>query len=101
MAEAERISGLLQALGFALFARELSLDGSGQEWCLINGLEEFREHLGGKLAITLLRDVGSAFEVHEMIPSWVREAVNELQTRYGLCQLPRRAPSARKPLIQS
>jgi 3-dehydroquinate synthase len=92
MAEAERILGLLQALGFALFARELSLAGPGQEWCLIDGLEEFREHLGGKLAITLLRGVGSAFEVHEIIPSRVREAVNELQTRYGLFQLPRRAP---------
>ena len=94
MAEAERILGLLQALGFALFARELSLAGRGREWCLINGLEEFREHLGGKLAITLLRGVGSSFEVHEMIPSRVREAVNELKTRYGPGQPPRRAPSS-------
>jgi len=97
VAEAERILGLLQALGFALFARELSLAGPGQEWCLINGLEEFREHLGGKLAITLLRDVGSGFEVREMIPSRVREAVNELQTRFGLGQTPRQAPSAARP----
>ena len=94
MAEAERILGLLRALGFALFARELSLAGPGQEWCLINGLEEFREHLGGKLAITLLRGLGSGFEVHEMIPSRVREAVNELKTRYGPGQASPRAPSA-------
>ena len=97
MTEAERVLGLLRALGFALYARELSLVGRGQEWCLITGLDEFREHLGGNLAITLLRGVGSGFEVHEMIPSRVREAVNELQTRFGLGQTPRRAPSAVKP----
>src|ERR1019366_792681 len=94
MAEAERILGLLQALGFALFAPELTMAAPRQEWRLINGLEEFREHLGGKLAITLLRGVGSGFEVHEMIPSRVREAVNELQTRYGPGQASHRGPSA-------
>jgi len=29
-------------------------------------LDEFREHLGGDLTITLLRGVGQAVDVHEM-----------------------------------
>jgi len=33
---------------------------------ILQGLQEFREHLGGNLCITLLRDVGEGFEVHEM-----------------------------------
>lgn len=33
---------------------------------ILTGLSEFREHLGGKLCITLLRDIGLGFEVHEM-----------------------------------
>ncbi|MEI6396018.1 MAG: 3-dehydroquinate synthase, partial [Verrucomicrobiota bacterium] len=95
MADADRILGLLEGLGFALFAPELSMAGPGQEWPLLNGLDEFREHLGGKLAITLLRGVGSGFEVDEMIPSRVREAVNELQTRYGPVQAPRRGATGK------
>lgn len=33
---------------------------------ILDGLAEFREHLGGKLCITLLRDIGAGFEVNEM-----------------------------------
>lgn len=33
---------------------------------ILEGLQEFREHLGGKLCITLLRDIGIGFEVNEM-----------------------------------
>ena len=33
---------------------------------VIAGLEEFREHLGGKLTIMLLESLGKGFEVHEM-----------------------------------
>ena len=95
MADADRILGLLEGLGFALFAPELSMAGPGHDWPLLNGLDEFREHLGGKLAITLLRGVGSGFEVDEMIPSRVREAVNELQTRYGPGQAPRRGATGK------
>lgn len=31
---------------------------------LFTGLEEFRQHLGGQLTLTMLNDIGSAFEVH-------------------------------------
>ena len=33
---------------------------------LARGLEEFREHLGGQLTITLLRSIGSSVEAHQM-----------------------------------
>lgn len=33
---------------------------------LLGGLEEFREHLGGKLTITLIDGIGHGFEVHEI-----------------------------------
>ena len=32
----------------------------------LRGLREFREHLGGELTITLLRDIGRGEEVHQM-----------------------------------
>ena len=48
---------------------------------LFEGLEEFREHLGGKLTITLVRDLGSPLDVHEVDPPAIREAVRRLVTR--------------------
>lgn len=33
---------------------------------VLNGLAEFQEHLGGRLSITLLKDLGAGHEVHEM-----------------------------------
>lgn len=41
---------------------------------ILQGLQEFREHLGGNLCITLLRDVGEGFEVHEMDPHTLLQA---------------------------
>src|SRR5262249_11334885 len=63
---AARILALLEALGFELFANELLHVDSKGELMVLRGLEEFREHLGGELTVTLLRGVGRGFEVHEM-----------------------------------
>ena len=41
---------------------------------ILEGLQEFREHLGGKLCITLLRDIGVGFEVSEMDPHTLLQA---------------------------
>ncbi len=73
---AERVLRLLKALGFELFHPDL------QRPELLAGLEEFREHLGGRLAITLLRDIGVGFEVNEMEASLIRESIAELAARY-------------------
>jgi 3-dehydroquinate synthase len=45
---------------------------------LLAGLEEFREHLGGRLTVTMLRDIGHGFEVHELDHALVRRAAAEL-----------------------
>ncbi|MNW01508.1 3-dehydroquinate synthase [compost metagenome] len=41
---------------------------------VLKGLAEFREHLGGKLTITLLTDLGTGKEVHEISPQLLVEA---------------------------
>ncbi len=63
-----RILRLLYTLGFALCVAELAeyLDRPGHERCALRGLAEFREHLGGRLTVTLLRDIGRGFEVNDM-----------------------------------
>lgn len=45
---------------------------------LLSGLEEFREHLGGRLTVTMLRGIGHGFEVHELDGELVRRAAAEL-----------------------
>jgi 3-dehydroquinate synthase len=78
---AERILRLLEELGFELFAPELLLAGGRSQLLLMAGIEEFREHLGGELAITLLHGLGEGFESHELNNARVLESIHELQRR--------------------
>jgi 3-dehydroquinate synthase len=80
-AAAARILNLLEKLGFKLFADELLNADSANLPTLLSGLEEFREHLGGELSITLLSEIGRGVEVHEMNPAKVVAAIQELQQR--------------------
>src|SRR5206468_1342219 len=59
--EAGRVLRCLVELGFALDHPALR-DTAG----LFGGLEEFRQHLGGRLTLTMLRGVGDPIDVHEI-----------------------------------
>lgn len=78
----ERILTLLETMGFDLFANELLYTDSDGSLVVLNGLEEFREHLGGELTITLLQAIGRGFEVHEMCLPKVHAALEELRARH-------------------
>ena len=80
-ASAERILNLIEKLGFELFANELLNVDAENNLLVIKGFEEFREHLGGQLTITLLRAIGEGVEVHEMNLPKVIESIYELQER--------------------
>jgi 3-dehydroquinate synthase len=49
---------------------------------LFEGLEEFRQHLGGRLTLTMLRGVGEPLDVHEVDDALMRDAIARLQ-EYG------------------
>ena len=51
---------------------------------VFNGLEEFREHLGGELTILLLRDIGKGEDVHSMDTNLLDECIEWLATRATL-----------------
>jgi len=78
---AERILRLLEDLGFDLYTPELVHTEPNHDLSLLAGIEEFREHLGGQLALTLLRGIGDGFEVHEINRYRVVESIHELQAR--------------------
>ena len=42
---------------------------------LFSGMEEFRQHLGGRLTLTMLRNIGDPIEVHEVDEVRMREAI--------------------------
>lgn len=78
---AERVLALLRRLGFGLFANELLHLDSDHQPVVLKGLEEFREHLGGRLTLTLLRGIGQGVEVHDIVPPKMLDAIHELQRR--------------------
>jgi 3-dehydroquinate synthase len=81
--DAERILALLLKLGFRLFAPELLQEDESGESAILAGLEEFQQHMGRELTITLLREIGRGFEVHEISRAGVRAAIQELRERFS------------------
>ncbi|WP_438021470.1 3-dehydroquinate synthase [Sorangium sp. So ce315] len=86
-ATAAAVLATLEALGFALWDDALALRrGAGERGerpCVLDGLDEFREHLGGELTVTLLEDVGRAREVHAMEERHIVAAIARLRERAG------------------
>jgi 3-dehydroquinate synthase len=76
----EPILSLLERLGLRLWDDALEL-GPATRPTVLDGLEEFREHLGGELTVTLLRAIGRGVEVHEMREDIVLAALAELRRR--------------------
>ncbi len=64
---------VLEQVGFDL---RLPLKSTKEIDKLLAGIEEFREHLGGQLTITLISGIGEKHDVHEIDLPKMREAVN-------------------------
>ena len=79
----QRILSLLKALKFETFSSHLERRNGRRFPHVLEGLEEFREHLGGLLTITLLKRIGSRFEVHEMDTEVVLKSIERLKNLNG------------------
>lgn len=64
----------LQDLGLS-FTHPLLTERMGE---LFDGLEEFRQHLGGRLTLTMLKSVGSPIDVHTIDLAAMREAIHQV-----------------------
>ena len=67
---AQQVLTCLEQLGLALDHHALQ-DTEG----LFAGLEEFRQHLGGRLTVTMLTDIGRPIDVHQIDHRRMREAI--------------------------
>ena len=74
-----RVLEVLERVGLPIWHPAATARGAGGRPPLLDGLEEFREHLGGRLTITLIDGVGSAFDVHELDKGLVLEATTLLR----------------------
>jgi 3-dehydroquinate synthase len=72
--DSERVLRCLVDLGFAL-DHPILRDPSA----LFEGLEEFRQHLGGRLTLTMLEAIGRPIDVHEVDDSKMRIAIARLR----------------------
>jgi 3-dehydroquinate synthase len=72
---AAEVLGTLERLGFRLWDDELD------SRALLDGLDEFREHLGGELTVTLLERAGCGREVHELRRELIEQARDTLRAR--------------------
>ena len=77
----DRIAFLLETLGFRLWHPALRTRSADCTPAILQGLREFREHLGGEFTITLLTSLGVGIEVHQIDERLAMEAINWLEER--------------------
>ncbi|MGV3589731.1 MAG: 3-dehydroquinate synthase [Adhaeribacter sp.] len=82
--ELEQILTVIHTLGFDLYVPELDehLEDASHPNSLLHGLQEFREHLGGKLTITLLERIGKGVEVNSMDNELIIASIQYLKKYY-------------------
>ena len=79
---AEKVLAVLAGLGIGIYHPALDwMDDHGRRRVL-DGLDEFREHLGGELTVLLLKGVGEGVDVHQIDEVLLGECISELRTRW-------------------
>ena len=75
----DRIVEVFENIGFDL---NISIETDEKLNQLLEGIQEFREHLGGRLTITLISGIGIKHDVHEIDLNSMKKAVKMLNQRY-------------------
>ena len=77
-ATGRRILNVIAAVGLPVWDPAVNERNARGELAVVAGLQEFREHLGGTLHVTMLRDIQQPFEVMEMQSALVEQAILDL-----------------------
>lgn len=77
--DANRIVSLIRNLGLPIYRPELEMTRTDGELEIMAGIDNFREHLGGRLCITLPTAIGKTVEVHDMDKSLIVQAITRVK----------------------
>ncbi len=78
--DARRVVEALERLGLPVYDEALELR-QGSRRAVLSGLDDFREHLGGELTVTLLRAIGRGVDVHAMDEARLEQVFADLARR--------------------
>jgi 3-dehydroquinate synthase len=96
--DAGHVHRLLSRLGLPIWDETLALrDGSGTRR-IFEGIQEFREHLGGELTLMMLEGIGSGRDVHDVDVASMNECIDELEATVRARRDVGSAPPLRSPL---
>ncbi|HYG88370.1 MAG TPA: 3-dehydroquinate synthase [Azospirillum sp.] len=76
-----RMAVLLERLGLRLWNDALEIRAEDGRRAVLKGLDEFREHLGGELTVTMLEGIGRGVEINVVDPALVNAAIDRLKDR--------------------
>jgi len=77
----ERVHALFKRLGFHLWHPAMESRDDHGRLLILDGIEEFREHLGGELTVTMLRGIGRGEEVNSLDRGQIVKAMAWLRRR--------------------
>lgn len=77
----DEILAVMTEIGFDL---SIPVSGDKEIQELLKGIQEFREHLGGELTITLIIGIGKKIDVHQIDMEIMKNAVNSLNNKYKI-----------------
>jgi len=78
-AERQAILDGLKACGLPVWSPLLERPGADGRPDVLAGIEQFREHLGGRLCVTLPRSIGDKVEVHRISVPLMMKAIGLLR----------------------
>ena len=76
-----RICVLLERIGFSLWHDQLVVYGNNDRRRILDGLAEFREHLGGELTLTLIDSIGHSVDIPHIDEAKMDNAIGWLEYR--------------------
>lgn len=77
----DEILAVMTEIGFDL---SIPISGDNEIQELLKGIQEFREHLGGELTITLINGIGKKMDVHQIDMEIMKKSVNSLNSKYKI-----------------
>ncbi len=80
----EILNEILEVMLDIGFDLSIPVSGDKEMLELLKGIQEFREHLGGELTITLINGIGQKVDVHKIDMELMKKAVNSLNNKYKI-----------------